>query len=122
MHPAQPHLVDEWFREWAPDPLIYGPATRFLEALIDTQPENAWAFIQALIEHAGDDGELNWVGAGPLEDFLCAHGPQFIERVERMAATDPRFLKCLASVKGRNRMESPVYSRMRMAVGETKPF
>ena len=119
MHPAQPFLLDEWLTEWAPHPPVYGPATRFLEALIDTQPENAWDFIQALVERATDDA-LDWVGAGPLEDLLCEHGPALIDRVERLATTNARFRKCLTSVWGENRMEPSTYARMKTAAGGVK--
>lgn len=116
MNAADAALIEEWLSEWASEDPIYGPATRFLEGLIDSQPERAWTFIQTLVDQ-GSDVSLNWIAAGPLEDFLCAHGSVFIDRVERRALESDRFKKCLRGVWGQNRMAPPIYARLRTAAG-----
>ena len=117
MHPAQPYLLDDWFAEWLPDDPIYGPAARFLEGLVDTNPEAAWDFIVALIERAASDEALQCVAAGPLEDLLCDHGPQFIERAEHLARTNTRFRTALAIVRGETRMDASTQKRLRAVAG-----
>ena len=101
-----------WFGEWAPDPPVFDWATELLNVAIRDQPDAAWDLILILVERAPHDDALGWVGAGPLEDLLCEHGPIFIERAEVIANGDERFRKCLSRVWGSNRMEPGVYERM----------
>ena len=105
-------LLGEWFAEWTSDPPVYGQATEFLAELISKDPGRAWAFILELVAHAPNDDALDWIGAGPLEDLLCDHGPAFIDRVEELAAKDQRFRSALASVRGDVRMDSPTRPRL----------
>ena len=39
------------------------------------------------------------LGAGPLEEFIRSHAPQFIRQIERRAAQHPRFRRALRSVR-----------------------
>jgi len=119
MNPAQvQRFVRSWFSEWVPDPPDFGPATRQLAELIDHEPEQAWALILALVEHASNEYALDMVAAGPLEDLICEHGLVFINRIEELAATNQRFKNCLSYVWGSNRLEASIYARMRKAAGE----
>jgi hypothetical protein len=105
-------FLKDWFAEWAPDTPTYGWATELLVHLIDDEPEVAWDLILGMVARAPDDDALSRVAAGPLEDLLCHHGVEFIDRAEVLAASDPRFKKCLARVWGSNRMDSEVYDRI----------
>jgi hypothetical protein len=102
--------MDEDISSWASGELNYD--------LVYEQPDRAWSIILELIRLAPDDTVLAIIAAGPLENLLCAHGPDFIERVETQASTNPRFRHCLAGVWGSNRMPPEVYTRMRTAVGD----
>jgi len=104
-----------WFAEWAQEPPIFGSATEHLVGLIENEPQHAWAHILSLIERAPSELLLNCVGAGPLEDLLCAHGDVFIDHVEQIAAHDDRFRQCLAYVWGQMRMDADIQRRVRCA-------
>lgn len=104
-------FVRKWFAEWEPEPPRFGRASQILNHLIDTKPDEAWDRILALIAEAKPES-LCYVAAGPLEDLLSHHGPTMIERIEALAASDPRFLSCLAGVWGHTRFESAIYARV----------
>jgi hypothetical protein len=108
-------FLKDWFVEWAPDTPIYGWATELLVHLIDDEPDMAWDLILGLVERAPDVDALSWVAAGPLEDLLCHHGVEFIDRAEARAASNIRFKQCLAGVSDSNRMDSEVYARICVA-------
>jgi hypothetical protein len=108
-------FLRDWFSEWKPGKPIYGWATELLVHLIEDEPEVAWELILALIERAPEEEAIGWVAAGPLEDLLCHHGLDVIDKAETLAAADPRFKKCLAGVWGSNRMDPSVYERVCLA-------
>jgi hypothetical protein len=108
-------FLRDWFSEWAPEKPIYGWATELLVHLTEDEPEVAWGLILDLIERAPDDDALGWVAAGPLEDLLCHHGAELIDRVEALASADARFRRCLSGVWGHTRMDRGVYERICVA-------
>lgn len=66
--------------------------------LVSNDPDPAWRLIERLVAEAPDDDILGSVAAGPLEDFISDHGVHFIDRIERWAAGDARFRRCLGGV------------------------
>ena len=85
---------------------------RFLR---EDRPEDAWAYDAVGDLVRGDDGEQAWevvvaivrrapkerleyVGAGPLEDFVVRHGRQYGDWLVGEARRDPRFRTALASI------------------------
>jgi hypothetical protein len=56
--------------------------------------------VDALINEAASDGELDYVGASALEDLLCLHGHSaaFVDEVERRARQQPRLKLALSGV------------------------
>src|SRR4030081_1202378 len=112
----------DWHTDWSADPPLYGWATKTLIVLTDDSPELAWSLILGLFEVAADVEALSCIAAGPLEDLLCHHGVDFIDRVEVLAAVDDRFRRCLSGVWGSNRMDPAVNARMcRAAPGKRAP-
>ncbi len=109
-----------WFEEWSEEPPFRGWATMLLEQMIDHQPDSAWSLILQLVATAEADDELGWVAAGPLENLLADHGPQFIERVEQCASSNARFRECLREVWGHSRFEPSVYQRVQRIVGHSE--
>jgi hypothetical protein len=71
----------------------YGPAQHFVNDLADAGDPAVMGVLQALVDSAASDGELDYVGAGPLEDLLShsGHGAAFVDEVERRARQDRRF-------------------------------
>ena len=54
-------------------------------------PEEAWAFILAVLENDGSDLVMANLSAGSLEDLLVYHGSAVIDRVEVTAKANPNF-------------------------------
>ena len=117
MRGADSDFEMQWFSEWLSEPTVYGPATSELNRLLVEEPEEAWALIRRLVAHAETSVALECVAAGPLEDLLCEHGLQFIDRVEAAAHHDPRFKQALGTVWGHNRMRQDVRARVSAVVG-----
>jgi hypothetical protein len=96
-----PYVMECWLRSQSVDP--------------DEREEHAWAFMVPA-EEAHDNPELAWacilyaleraefrehlgaLAAGALEDLLSYHGPSYIERVESLARSNPRFALMLGGV------------------------
>ena len=87
--------------------------------LVCDHPEAAWTIIQELWALNQTDRMLAIIAAGPLEDLLCRHGSDFIERIEQLAEQDPILKKLLGAVWGRNRMADDVWRRLRAVAGPT---
>jgi hypothetical protein len=60
-------------------------------------PPDAWALVVALVA-AADDDSLEFVGAGPLEDFVRNFGSSYIDTIEAAARADSKFSRCLGRV------------------------
>ena len=60
-------------------------------------PHDAWALTLALVA-AAEEEALEYVGAGPLEDFVRCFGRSHIEDIEVAARTDPKFCRCLGRI------------------------
>ncbi len=103
-----------WLDEWANR--RYGEATDRLLDLINDDPNAALGTVVVLIREAPNDHLLNCVGAGPLEDLLCTHGPVVVDRVEELAAHDEKFKKCLRWVWGDSQMDNTTLQRVRRAM------
>ena len=115
-------ILRDWLSEWGARPPVFGWASEFLTRATQYQPELAWSLILSLIERAADDDILGCVAAGPLEDLLCLHGAEVIDRVEICAAADERVRKCLAGVWGPDGMEPSIYRRIcDLAPGKRPP-
>jgi hypothetical protein len=69
-----------------------------LTEMCDTAPETAWSVIQEIIALDHSDQILANVGAGPFEDLMGNHGPQFIDRVEMCSRSHPAFRRMLGIV------------------------
>lgn len=115
MRRMNPEFEEQWFSEWLANSCAFGAATDLLNRAIVEDPERAWELIGRLIDSADGEVPLQCVAAGPLEDLLCEHGPQFIVRVESAARERPQFKLALATVWGYNRMVAEVRERVSVA-------
>jgi hypothetical protein len=86
---------------------------------VENHPRRAWALLGLLADLAASDELVDDLGAGPLEDFVCAHAPKFIGQIERRAVEHDRFRRALHSVL-LPRASDPV-SRRLLALG-CRPF
>jgi hypothetical protein len=83
--------------------------------LVGTDPERAWRLTLEMVRQSRDDLALAAVAAGPLEDLLAWFGTQFVERVENLAATEPRFQQALKMIYA-SRLQQDVRGRVERAI------
>jgi uncharacterized protein (UPF0335 family) len=74
--------------------------------------EHQWQLVLEMIRLAPDDQCLSAVAVGPLEGLLGAHGDQFIDRVEALAAENDRLARTLTDV-WQHGMSDAVYQRIK---------
>ena len=75
------------------------------------QPECAWLVVQEILNRDLSSDEEALLAAGSLENLLALHGAVFIDRVERMAASNPRFKYLLGGV-WRCEMPAEIWTRI----------
>lgn len=85
-------------RDGAPDEERRFVAWERVHDWIDSDPEQAWRFIETAYRSDISDQDLLNVAAGPLEDFLDAHGEQYFERLETALRRDARSRFMVAGV------------------------
>jgi hypothetical protein len=91
-----------------------------MKEYLRTEPAKAWQLTLQLIAAAPSDS-LGYVAAGPLEDLLYARGPLFIDEVERLASSDPKFLSALRLIAGPFTKDFDVSNRIVKAAGAPLP-
>ncbi len=79
-----------------------------------SEPEKAWRTICAIIQHDMTEKRMLMLGVGKLENLLAGHAPDFIERVEQLAATNAKFAKILGAVWQRD-MTEDIWQRIEKA-------
>ena len=96
-------LVKTWIEAQQADEKIEEYKSKFwaIETLIDLpydNPETTWDLILEI--HERDDSKKieSILAAGPLEDLMTEHGPEFINRVELKARREPKFRRLLGGV------------------------
>jgi hypothetical protein len=62
------------------------------------EPEIAWLAILKILQQDLNDEQTALLAAGPMEDLLSHHGPDFIERVETEARQNSKFNDLLGGV------------------------
>jgi len=84
--------------------------------LVKNAPVEAWPLILDLVEKAPDDKVLGVIAAGEIEDFIMAHAPAFIDRIEAEARSNGRFKEALAGV-WIMRLQPDLFDRVEKAAG-----
>ena len=83
-------------------------------------PEGLWSailLIHSLNEEGADPVVAGVLAAGPLENLLAYHGPQFIDRVETHARRNPKFAFVLCGV-WQSLMSDEIWARVMKARNE----
>ncbi|MEG2803912.1 DUF6869 domain-containing protein [Stenotrophomonas sp.] len=83
-----------------------------IDDLIQADGVLAWRVIDEIRRINGSDRVLANLAAGPLEDFLVAHGGDCIAGIEEIARHDVQLRKLLAGV-WRGRMSEVLWARIR---------
>lgn len=112
-------LSDAWIRLHALSPKT--PERTELTAILDQiddlirrDPVGTWEFIETVTGSGCDPHLLSNLAAGPLEDYLVAHGERELSRLERLAKQDPA-LRQLLGMTWRNAMSEDVWLRVQKA-------
>ena len=87
---------------------------KFFE-LVPEQPQDCWQAILAVLDRTSSEKVLSTLGAGPLEDLIHEHGPEFIGNIEFEARENPPFKELLARVWESSTPE--VWARVQKARG-----
>ena len=89
-----------------------------LDRLAYEQPELAWELILEI--HALDQSSkvMGMLAAGPLEDVIEYHGPNFIDRIELFARHSPQFRLLLGGVWECSTPE--IWARVEVARGKSR--
>jgi len=91
-------------------------AWQHLHNYISSEPRRAWEITLKLIA-AANDGALAYIATGPLEDLLYSRAEVFVDDVERLARTDPKFLSTLRLISGPFTQEFDSANRIQRAAG-----
>ena len=74
---------------------------RFMELIHrdgEVEPEDCWKAILRILELDPEPEVIAILAAGPLEDLINHHGPQFIDRIEAEARRNSKFRYLLGGV------------------------
>jgi hypothetical protein len=69
-----------------------------VQSALETQPRRAWRLLVRLADLASTTELARDLGCGPLEDFVRAHAPDYIERIEALAAKNANFRRALRAM------------------------
>jgi broad specificity phosphatase PhoE len=121
-------LADEWLDYWEtrpsrkPDDQRYSEISDRLHELLDPiyecDPEVLWLFVQTIYKRPMSDRVFAVLAAGPVEDLIAYHGPEFIDRIETEARQNPRFRELLGGA-WRNDATDEVWARVEKFRGPT---
>jgi hypothetical protein len=90
--------------------------SRFQERGGDVSPDDCWAAILEIVARDPSDESVAILAAGPLEDLINHHGPEFIDRIELESRRNPAFRHLLGGVWRASTPE--VWARIEKARGK----
>ena len=86
------------------------------------EPRRAWVLILDLLAEIPDD-TVDFLGAGPLEEFVRRHAVAFITEIEAEAAHNPRFRRALFEIwLPRGELPNDIEARVAVAAGPAFRF
>lgn len=85
-----------------------------VDDIIQRDPAEGWMFIESVRQMDLDASLLSNLAAGPLEDYLVAHGEVEIARLEVLAKQDASFRELLGRT-WRNAICEEVWQRVQVA-------
>lgn len=112
------HTADELARAWLQHSRTMWVGDAVAEEMRpDSGLERSWHFLRALIRQA-EPSDLEFIGAGPLEDYVKRHGELAIDRIESEAQINAPFRIALGRVWiETNYLSPPVTARLVAASG-----
>ena len=78
---------------------LFWAVEKFMELIhMDEASEEYFEAILEVLRRNPGDKVLAVLAAGPLEDLINHHGPQYIDRIEAESKTNPQFRRLLGGV------------------------
>lgn len=120
-------LVDTWIVATERSRLEPGRAAdnwaiqEVLDMHLRDDHEEIWKIILSITSATDSEWVLDCLGAGPLEDLLIKHAPEYIERISIEAGASPKFKRALASV-WLDENDTPLYKSIYSIAGVEPPF
>ena len=112
--PVSGQWVTDWDRYQA---IAQQPPFDDLYAALAAHPERAWPLLLDLLASVPPD-TVHYVGSGPLEDFIHAHGAAFIAELEAAAQSNALFRDAALEVNlERGELPAPIEQRLLAAFG-----
>jgi len=114
-------VVDAWIaaQDMEIDDPDYNPNNWAIQLIvrwrIRNKPDQMWRFIRAVLDRNVSDTVLMTVACGPLEDLLSCWGEDYIEPVEKLAASNANFRGILRAVYKRS-MTPDAWARLQALV------
>lgn len=93
---------------------------RFIDMDSLEQAEAGWCAILGILSRRPTEQVLGMLAAGPLEDLIHYWGPNFIDRIERLARDDVQFRNLLSGVWESSSPE--IWSRIQRAASGQGPI
>jgi hypothetical protein len=93
--------ADEWFWAW-----------EAVQETVHSDPSKALEIVAALVETAPGEADVDYIGAGPLEDLVREHGPMLIDQIDMLARRAPRFRRAVNAMWLSEDVPAPVRQRL----------
>ena len=90
----------------------------YLSGLIRREPSVAWEVICRLVELAPESKSAAFIAAGPLEEFVVAHGEQFLEAISSQARVSQKMQRALGGVWQESQMPKKVWRQVQKLAGK----
>ena len=90
----------------------------YLTGLIRREPGVAWEVICRLFELAPESESAAFVAAGLLEEFVVAHGEQYLEAISSQACTSQKMRQALGGVRQESQMSKKVWRQIQKLAGK----
>lgn len=84
--------------------------------LVRDHPELAFEAIRATLDRCSTPEQVAMLAAGPIEDLLTEHGPDWIDRIEAEAGASDRFRYALTGV-WKNEIKALIWARVEAVRG-----
>ncbi|SRR6266545_2957269 len=97
-------------------------ASDAFEALVRTDPDEAWPLIIDVLNRAADDATLAYIAAGPLENLIVLHSSRVIDRIEATARRNEQFRRALTGVWAQGDIPEEISKRLENAVAGESPL
>jgi len=94
---------------------LWWAVEQFMGATTDVSPHDCWAAILEVLSRSPPEKIVGGLAAGPLEDLIHYHGPEFIEQIESESRRNPAFRRLLCGVWQSSTPE--IWSRIQKAQG-----